>query len=121
MGVRPPACHAPSVACMQSKESARNWICGLALATGRISDNDRIDRFFNSLMRPPGGRRLPDLGVGPRRVQHEALRPCTARVHREGQPHDTPAFLENGIFLRPLEPEYEKKYIDLWEEVQAGM
>jgi hypothetical protein len=30
------------------------------------------------------------------------------------------AFLARGI-LKPIPPEYDQKYVDLWEEVRLGM
>ena len=33
---------------------------------------------------------------------------------------DPKAFLERGI-LQPIPPEYDKKYVELWEEVRLGL
>jgi len=108
------------VAYMQPKEGARNWICGLVLASDNIADDDRIYAFLNSMMRPEAGAYLIDeWGYGASNTKsYDLVSP--ERLEEVGLT-DPLAFLENGIFLRPLEPEYDQKYVELWEEVQAGM
>lgn len=108
------------VAYMQPKEGARNWICGLVLSSNPLADDDRIYAFLNSMMRPEAGAYLIDeWGYGAANMRsYDLVSP--ERLEEVGLT-DPDAFLENGIFLLPLEPEYDQKYVQLWEEVQAGM
>ena len=108
------------VAYMQPKEGARNWICGLVLMNDNVSDDDRIYAFLNSMMRPEAGAFLiGEWGLGSANRKAYDLVP-QERLEEVGltDPQD---FLENGIFLLPMDPVYDQKYIQLWEEVQAGM
>jgi len=108
------------VAYMQPKEGARNWICGMVLSSNPIADDDRIYAFLDSMMRPEAGAYLIDeWGYGASNMKSYDLVP-QERLEEVGLT-DPDAFLENGIFLLPLEPEYDQKYVELWEEVQAGM
>ena len=108
------------VAYMSPKEGARNWICGLVLSTNNVADDDRIYDFVNAMMRPEAGAYLiSEYGLGSGNAKAYDLVP-QERLVEVGL--DNPqAFLDDGIFLLPLEPEYEQKYVELWEEVKAGM
>ena len=76
--------------------------------------------FVNAMMRPEAGAYLiSEYGLGSGNAKAYDLVP-QERLVEVGL--DNPqAFLDDGIFLLPLEPEYEQKYVELWEEVKAGM
>jgi len=108
------------VAYMSPKEGARNWVCGLVLASNNVSDDDKIYDFLNAMMRPEAGAYLiSEYGYGSSNTKAYDLVP-QERLEEVGL-DDPDAFLENGIFLLPLDPKYDQKYVELWEEVKAGM
>ena len=108
------------VAYMKPMEGARIWICGLVFATNNISDEDRIYAFLNSTMRPESGAYLiGKWGCGSANTKSYDLVP-RHRLEEAGLT-DSESFLENGIFLLPIEPEFDQKYVQLWDEVRAGM
>jgi spermidine/putrescine transport system substrate-binding protein len=106
---------------MTPKEGARNWVCGLVLTApeSRVASDERVYDFLDAMMSPETGAYLIDFFsygasnkksfdlVSPERVAEVGL-------------SDPDAFLARGI-LKPIPPEYDQKYIELWEEVRLGM
>ncbi len=106
---------------MNPKEGTRNWVCGFSLLKPehRVASDERVYDFLDAMMSPETGAHLIDaysLGasnsksygmVSPERVAEVGL-------------SDPLAFLARGI-LQPIPPEYDKKYVDLWEEVRLGL
>ena len=106
---------------MNPKEGARNWVCGFILTDPehRVASDERVYDFLDAMMSPETGVHLIDaysLGasnsksfdmVAPERVAEVGL-------------SDPEAFLARGI-LQPIPPEYDKKYVELWEEVRLGL
>ena len=106
---------------MKPKEGARNWVCGFILTDPehRVASDERVYDFLDAMMSPETGVHLIDaysLGasnsksfdmVSPERVAEVGL-------------SDPVAFLARGI-LQPIPPEYDKKYVELWEEVRLGL
>ena len=100
---------------------ARNWVCGFILTDPehRVASDERVYDFLDAMMSPETGVHLIDaysLGasnsksfdmVSPERVAEVGL-------------SDPAAFLARGI-LQPNPPEFDKKYVELWEEVRLGL
>ncbi len=106
---------------MSPKEGARNWVCGLVLTApeSRVASDERVYDFLDAMMSPETGAYLIDFFsygasnsksfdlVSPERIAEVGL-------------SDPEAFLARGV-LKPIPPEYDQKYVELWEEVRLGM
>ena len=103
------------------KEGARNWVCGLVLTAPehRAASDERVYDFLDAMMSPEAGAYVIDnlsYGHGNSKA-FDLVSP--ERVAEVGL-SDPEAFLARGI-LKPIPPEYDQKYVDLWEEVRLGL
>ena len=106
---------------MTPKEGARNWVCGFVLTSDahRVASDDRVYDFLDSMMSPEAGAFVIDsFSYGHGNSKAFDLVPAD-RVAEVGL-SDPDAFLARGV-LKPIPPEYDKKYIELWESVKLGM
>jgi len=106
---------------MTPKEGARNWVCGLVLTAPkyRAASDERVYEFLDAMMSPEAGAYVIDaFGYGHGNAKAFDL-VAPERVAEIGL-SDPMAFLARGI-LKPIPPEYDQKYVDLWEEVRLGL
>ena len=106
---------------MTPKEGARNWVCGLVITAQkyRAASDERVYEFLDAMMSPEAGAYVIDaFGYGHGNAKAFDL-VAPERVAEIGL-SDPMAFLARGI-LKPIPPEYDQKYVDLWEEVRLGM
>ena len=106
---------------MTPKEGARNWVCGMVLTSAefRVASDERVYDFLDAMMSPEAGAYLIDAysyGHGNAKA-FDLVAP--ERIAEVGL-SDPEAFLAKGI-LKPIPPEYDQKYVELWEEVVLGM
>ena len=103
------------------KEGARNWVCGFVLtdAEHRVGSDERVYDLLDAMMSPETGAYVIDqfsYGDG----NSKAFDLVSAERIAEVGLSDPDAFLARGV-LKPIPPEYDQKYIDLWEEVRLGL
>jgi len=106
---------------MSPKEGARNWVCGFVLTSpeSRVASDERVYDFLDAMMSPESGAFLIDqYSYGASNAKSFDLVPAE-RVAEVGLT-DPEAFLAKGI-LAPIPPEFDEKYVNLWEEVKLGM
>ncbi|MBT5435917.1 MAG: extracellular solute-binding protein, partial [Rhodospirillaceae bacterium] len=106
---------------MAPKEGARNWVCGFVMAhqENRTTSEDKIYDFLDAMMSPEAGAFLIDAySYGASNAKSFDMVPAE-RIDETGL-SDPEAFLAKGI-LAPIPPEFDEKYILLWEEVKLGM
>ena len=106
---------------MTPKEGARNWVCGFVLTAPdyRVASDERVYDFLDAMMSPESGAYLIDAySYGHGNKKAFELVPAE-RVAEVGL-SDPEAFLAKGI-LKPIPPEFDQKYVELWEEVTLGM
>jgi spermidine/putrescine transport system substrate-binding protein len=106
---------------MTPKEGARNWVCGLILTDPeyRVASDERVYDFLDAMMSPETGAYLIDFfSYGASNKKSFDLVP-PERIAEVGL-SDPEAFLARGV-LKPIPPEYDQKYVDLWEEVRLGL
>lgn len=106
---------------MSPKEGARNWVCGFVLTSpeSRVASDERVYDFLDAMMSPESGAYLIDrYSYGASNTKSFDLVPAE-RVAEVGLT-DPEAFLAKGI-LAPIPPEFDEKYVNLWEEVKLGM
>jgi len=106
---------------MTPKEGARNWVCGMVLTSAefRVASDDRVYDFLDAMMSPEAGAYLIDaLSYG--HANKKAFDLVSPERVAEVGLSDPEAFLAKGI-LKPIPPEYDQKYVELWEEVVLGM
>ncbi len=106
---------------MSPKEGARNWVCGLVLTApeSRVASDERVYDFLDAMMSPETGAYLIDFfSYGASNKKSFDLVP-PERVAEVGLSNPE-AFLARGV-LKPIPPEYDQKYIELWEEVRLGL
>jgi spermidine/putrescine transport system substrate-binding protein len=106
---------------MNPKEGARNWVCGFILTDPehRVASDERVYDFLDAMMSPESGAYLLDeysLGASNSKSYDMVPKERIAEVGLS----DPDAFLARGI-LQPIPPEYDKKYVELWEEVRLGL
>ena len=106
---------------MTPKEGARNWVCGMVLTSAdfRVASDEKVYDFLDAMMSPEAGAYLIDAysyGHGNAKA-FDLVAP--ERIAEVGL-SDPEAFLAKGI-LKPIPPEYDQKYVELWEEVVLGM
>ena len=103
------------------KEGARNWVCGFCLTDDqyRVASDERVYDFLDAMMSPESGAYLIDaLSYGSANSKAFDL-VSPERVAEVGL-SDPMAFLAKGV-LKPISPEYDQKYIELWDSVVLGM
>jgi spermidine/putrescine transport system substrate-binding protein len=106
---------------MSPKEGARNWVCGFVLTSpeSRVASDERVYDFLNAMMSAESGAYLIDAySYGSANSKAFDLVP-DERVAEVGL-SDPEAFLAKGI-LAPIPPEFDAKYVKLWEDVKLGM
>ncbi|MBN36608.1 MAG: hypothetical protein CMM46_17885 [Rhodospirillaceae bacterium] len=106
---------------MAPKEGARNWVCGFVLANqeSRTASDEKIYDFLDAMMSAEAGAYLIDAySYGASNEKSFDMVPAE-RIAETGL-SDPEAFLAKGI-LAPIPPEFDEKYILLWEEVKLGM
>ena len=106
---------------MSPKEGARNWVCGFVLTSpeNRIGSDERVYDFLDAMMSPEAGAYLIDeLSYGS--ANSKAFDLVSPERIAEVGLSDPEAFLAKGI-LAPIPPEFDAKYVNLWEEVKLGM
>ena len=106
---------------MTPKEGARNWVCGFVItdAEHRVASDEKVYDFLDAMMSPEAGAFVIDsfsYGHGNSKA-FDLISPD--RIAEVGL-SDPEAFLARGI-LNPIPPEYDKKYVELWEAVKLGM
>ncbi len=98
-----------------------SWGCGLVLTDQkyRAASDERVYDFLDAMMSPEAGAYVIDaFGYGHGNSKAFDL-VAPERVSEIGL-SDPMAFLARGI-LKPIPPEYDQKYVDLWEEVRLGL
>jgi spermidine/putrescine transport system substrate-binding protein len=106
---------------MNPKEGARNWVCGFVLTNPehRVASDERVYDFLDAMMSPETGAYLiGEYSLGASNSKSYDMVP-KERVAEVGL-SDPEAFLARGI-LQPIPPEFDKKYVELWEEVRLGL
>ena len=103
------------------KEGARNWVCGFVMTAPefRVASDDKVYDFLNAMMSAESGAYLIDAysyGCGNAKAFDLVSKERVAEVGLS----DPEAFLAKGI-LKPIPPEFDQKYVELWEEVTLGM
>jgi len=103
------------------KEGARNWVCGFVMTAPeyRVASDEKVYDFLNAMMSAESGAFLIDeysYGCGNSKA-FDLVSP--ERIAEVGL-SDPEAFLAKGI-LKPIPPEFDQKYVELWEEVTLGM
>ena len=106
---------------MSPKEGARNWVCGFVLTApeSRVASDERVYDFLDAMMSPESGAYLiENYRYGASNMKSFDL--ATAEAIAESGLTDPEAFIAKGI-LAPIPPEFDEKYVNLWEEVKLGM
>jgi spermidine/putrescine transport system substrate-binding protein len=106
---------------MQPKEGILTWVCGMVLMNdGAADDSARYD-FMNAMLAPETGQWLiANYGYGhSNRGAFELAGAETASSM--GLPLDPEDMFANSVVLRPMDPAIRQKYIQVLEEVKAGI
>ena len=106
---------------MTPKEGARNWVCGFVLTSPqfRVASDERVYDFLDAMMSPESGAYLIEsLSLGS--ANSKAFDLVSAELIAEVGLSDPEAFLAKGV-LQPIAPEYDQKYIELWQSVVLGL
>ena len=101
------------------KEGIWTWLCGVALVAGRTADDNIAYDFIDAWLAPETGKYLTENnGTGhSNKNSIKLVDPAIAEGLGIG---DVEGLFENGIFLRPIDPETDLKYVNLFEDILAG-
>lgn len=108
------------VAYMIPKEGIYTWVCGLSIIEGGEGDEDLIYDFLNAMLTPEAGAYLIDAyGIGHANAKSFDL-VAAERLAALGI-KDPVSHMEGAKYFEEIPPAVREKYIQVFEEVKAGL
>ncbi len=108
------------VAYATPKEGIYSWVCGLVHVNTGTADEELVYDFFNAFTSPDAGEFLvTEYGIG------HSNRKTFDRVPQEKLDilgiRDPASHLANSVFFAEIAPVARQKYIEVYEEIKAGL
>ncbi len=106
---------------MQPKEGILTWVCGMVLMNDGAADEAARYDFMNAMLAPETGEWLiTNYGYGhSNRVAFDLVGAEGAAAM--GLPANPADMFANSVVLRPMDPAVRQKYIEMFEQVKAGL